>query len=203
VSRSLQRRCKRSRWLHAGGLTLALVFCRERVGVCQEATLPPVTRSVWVAARPVSIETGTRGGQVWFSPVDGTRRRDQNRMSCASPCTLMLYPSLFDVIVDDPGRVRMHRDIVIDESTRRLSLKPRTDFGDAVTAAAFSVGPLMFLTGLAVGGLRGAGCEGHDASACSNRAMLSAWPIWGGGLLLTGLGVFSAITNRSTVEASP
>ena len=29
--------------------------------------------------------------------------------------------------------------------------------------------------------------------------MMSAWPIWGAGLLLTGIGLFSLISNRATI----
>jgi len=188
-------------WRSAGALVFVFILGRASVAACQEAGAPPSARPVSIALAPVLIETGTPGGQVWLRPTYGVHPR----IWCKSPCMLMLYPSQYDVVVDEPGRVRLREDIVIEESTRGLTFKPRTELGDVVTAFALATGPLAILTGVTVGGIRGAGCEERatDDHSCTNRAMMSAWPIWGAGILLTGIGLFSLISNRATITVRP
>jgi len=110
----------------------------------------------------------------------------------------MLYPSYYDVIVDDPGRVRMHDQISIDPTTHRLSFKPRTEWGDALAAVGLSAGFLTVMIGSFIGTLREVAC-----STCGKGGYLSAWPIWGSGLVLMGAGGFSAYFNEATVRANP
>jgi len=110
----------------------------------------------------------------------------------------MLYPSRYDVVVDDPGRVQMRDQISIDPSTRRLSFKPRTEWGDALTAFGLSAGCLTVVIGSFIGALRQVTC-----GTCGARGYLSVWPIWGAGFVLIGAGGLSAYANEATLRATP